>query len=96
VIIVSFWNRKQVGQSKVCVNAFISMRILFSAESPGSRDQLPGKRQSAQFKVGVRWYGLRCRKWNTDRQTLPKQAGRNFSMRLKPRALFLENDIRCK
>ena len=28
MIIGSLWNRKQVVQSKVCVNAFISMRIL--------------------------------------------------------------------
>ena len=89
---------ENIVESKVYVNAFVSIHILFSAELPGSCDQVPGKRKSAQVKMGIRWYGLGCREWNqSDRKTLPKQVtlSRNLSMRLRPRALFLENHLRC-
>ena len=58
--IVNLLNRRQIVQRKVCDNASVSMRILFSAELPGSCDRLPGKRRNARFAMGVRWYGLGC------------------------------------
>ncbi|XP_067031602.1 death domain-containing ATP nucleosidase-like isoform X2 [Acropora muricata] len=48
------------------------------AKLPGSWDLLPGKGRSARFEMGLRWYGLGCRKWNQcERQILQKQAGSN-------------------